>query len=361
LGIPRQYFHIKKEGLMASNTRKSSRKTATMRDVAKLANVSQSTVSRVLNGTKEPIPIGEETRQRVMEAVAKLKYQPNLHAGSLRGQKTHMIAIMIADITNPFYHSLVRAVQDHANAYNYDVMIANSDHTRQGEQQFIDSVIRRPVDGIIMVPYHLNDGDLGELIDRTGANIAAIGQHLNHPQIDIAYGNDELATYNVVKWLHKTKGHTNIGFIGVTDRFPAGARRRRGFERALNDTGLEMASNYEQVGDWSLGSGYKAMEQLLSLSELPTAVFVANDVMAIGAMEAIKQNNLKIPDDIAVVGFDNIPATSWVNPPLTTIAQYPEKMGEQLSKALFQRIYGEYSGPSRRFEIPLDFIEREST
>lgn len=346
---------------MTSNTRKSSRKTATMKDVAQLANVSQSTVSRVLNDTNEPIPIGEETRQRVMDAVAKLKYQPNLHAGSLRGQKTQLIAIMIADITNPFYHAIVRTVQDHANTYNYDVMIANSDHTRQGEKRFVDSVIRRPVDGIIMAPYHLDDDDLGELIDRTGAAVAAVGQHLRHPQIDIAYGNDELATYNAVKWLHQTKGHTAIGFIGVTDRFPAGARRRRGFEQALNDAGLEMASKYEQVGDWSLGSGYQAMQQLLSLPEPPTAVFVANDVMAIGAMEAIKKNNLKIPDDMAVVGFDNIPAASWVYPPLTTVAQYPEKMGEQLSKALFQRIHGEYSGPSRRFEIPLDFIEREST
>jgi LacI family transcriptional regulator len=346
---------------MASPTRKSSRKAATMRDVAKLADVSQSTVSRVLSGTKQPIPIGEDTRQRVMDAVAQLKYQPNLHAGSLRGQKTRMLAIMIADITNPFYHAIVRAVQDEANIQNYDVMIANSDHTLEGEKRFAESVIRRPVDGIIMAPYHLDDDDLGELIDRTGAAIAAIGQHLNHPQIDVALGNDEVATYKVVKWLHQTKGHTNIAFIGVTDRFPAGARRRRGFEQALNDSGLEMASTYEQVGDWSLGSGYKAMEKLLKLPEPPTAVFVANDVMAIGAMEAVKQNNLKIPDDIAVVGFDNIPAASWIYPPLTTIAQYPEKMGEQLSKALFQRIHGEYSGPSRRFEIPLDFIERQST
>lgn len=345
---------------MASN-KKSSRKTVTMRDVAKLANVSQSTVSRVLNGTNEPIPIGEDTRQRVMDAVAQLNYQPNLHAGSLRGQKTQMVAIMIADITNPFYHSIVRAVQDSANLHNYDVMIANSDHTLEGEKQFVQSVIRRPVDGIIMAPYHLDENDLGELIDRTGAVIAAVGQHLNHPQIDIAFGNDELATYNVVKWLHESKGHTNIGFIGVTDRFPAGARRRNGFEQALNATGLQTSPNNEQVGDWSPGSGYEAMQRLLSLPERPTAVFVSNDLMAIGAMEAIKRNKLKIPDDIAIVGFDNIPAASWVYPSLTTIAQYPEKMGEQLSKAIFQRIHGEYGGPSRRFEIPLDFIEREST
>jgi LacI family transcriptional regulator len=332
-----------------------------MHDVAKLANVSQSTVSRVLSGAKEPIAIGEETRQRVLEAVAKLKYQPNLHAGSLRGQKTQMIAVMIADITNPFYHSMMRAAQDVAYAYHYDVMIANSDHTRDGEKHFVDSVIRRPVDGIIMAPYYLVDDDLDELIERTGAVVTAVGQHLSHPLVDIAYGNDEQATYDVVTWLHRERGHSEIGFIGVTDRFPAGARRRRGFEQALETAGLVLQPGFEQVGDWSPESGYRAMRQILSLPTRPSAVFVCNDMMAIGAMEAINQADLRIPNDIAVVGFDDIPAASWVSPHLSTVAQFPGKMGEQLIKAIFQRLNGEYQGPSRRFEIPLSFIEREST
>ncbi len=346
---------------MSSAKRKSNRKAATMNDVAKLANVSQSTVSRVLSGKEQPIPIGAETRQRVLDAATQLKYQPNLHAGSLRGQKTRMVAIMIADITNPFYHSMVRSVQDKAFGQGYDVMIANSDHMLDGEKHFVESVIRRPVDGIVMVPYHLNEDDLDELIERTGASIAAVGQHLNHPQVDIAYGNDEKAVQDVVTWLHQEKGHSNIGFIGVTERFPAGARRRRGFEQALRDTGLTMFPDYEQVGDWSPESGYKAMQKLVSLPNRPTAVFVSNDMMAIGAMEAIKQANLTIPEDIAIVGFDNIPAASWVSPSLTTIAQHPGKMGMHLSKAIFERINGEYNGASRRIEITLDFIEREST
>ena len=346
---------------MDTAKRKTNRKAATMNDVAKLANVSQSTVSRVLSGKEQPIPIGDDTRQRVLDAVAQLKYQPNLHAGSLRGQKTLMIAMMIADITNPFYHSMVRAVQDHANTYAYDVMITNSDHTLEGEKHFMESVIRRPVDGIFMVPYHLDETDLDELIERTGACIAAVGQHINHPQVDIAYGNDEQATHEVVSWLHREKGHKQIGFIGVTDHFPAGRRRRRGFEKALQEADLTMPAGYEQVGDWSPESGYQAMQQLLMLPERPTAVFISNDMMAIGAMEAIKQANLTIPEDIAIVGFDNIPAASWVYPRLTTVAQHPGKMGEHLSKAIFERINGEYNGPSRRIEVPLNFIEREST
>ncbi len=157
---------------------RSTRKSAvTMRDVAKLAGVSQSTVHRV-NGR---IPIGEETRQRVMAAVETLGYYPNLHAGSLRGQKTFMIAMMVADIANPFYHPMVRAVQDVAHANRYDVMIANTDHMRDGELHFIESVIRRPVDGVIMVPYHLTEEDFDGLIGRTGVAVVALGQHVNHP------------------------------------------------------------------------------------------------------------------------------------------------------------------------------------
>jgi DNA-binding LacI/PurR family transcriptional regulator len=346
---------------MSSNKRNSNRKTITMRDVAKLANVSQSTVSRVLSGVTEPIPIGEETRRRVLEAVEQLEYRPNLHAGSLRGQKTHMIAIMIADIANPFYHPMVRAVQDIAYAHRYDIMIANSDHTFEGEKQFFESVIRRPVDGIIMVPYHLDEDHLDELIDRTGAMVAAVGQHLSHPLVDIAFGNDGQAVWDVVTWLHKAKAHSRIGFIGVTGNSPAGERRRNGYEQALHQVGLDVPAGCEQFGDWTPESGYQAMQQLLALPVQPTAVVVCNDLMAIGAMEAIQQKGLHIPDDVAIVGFDDIPAASWVRPRLSTVAQYPTEMGTRLAEALFQRIQGEYNGSSRHYEIPCRFIEREST
>jgi len=332
-----------------------------MRDVAKLANVSQSTVSRVLSGASEPIPIGEETRRRVLEAVEQLGYQPNVHAGSLRGQKTRMLAIMIADIANPFYHPIVRAVQDIANAHLYDVMIANSDHTLEGERHFVKSVMRRPVDRIIVIPYHLNDEDLDELIDRTGAIIAAVGQHLNHPLIDIAFGNDGQAVCDVITWLHKTKAHTRIGFVGISGNSPAGERRCKGYEQALNKAGLDRYTDYEQFGDWSPESGYQAMQRLLALPTPPTAVFASNDLMAIGAMEAVQQSGLCMPDDIALVGFDDIPAASWVRPRLSTVAQHPKQMGTLLAEAIFERILGEYDGPNRRFEVPCRFIEREST
>ena len=342
------------------------RRPVTMRDVAELAKVSQSTVSRVLNGADSTIPIGEQTRQRVLDAVDELGYHPNIHAGSLRGQKTRMIAMMIADIANPFYHPMVRAAQDIAAIHRYDVMVASSDHTLESEQAFVESVIRRPVDGIFMVPYHLSDTDLDTLIDRTGAALAVVGQHVTHPQVDVVFGNDHEETMDVVLWLHTVKGHERIGFLGVADRFTAdrfsaGPRRLDAYRKAMRTAGLDVLSGYEQVGDWSPESGYHAMQRLLALAASPTAVFACNDLMAIGAIEAVRNYGMNVPEDVAVVGFDDIPAASWVSPRLSTVAQFPGEMGSLLVDALFERISGQYDGPGRRFEVQCRFVERGST
>lgn len=331
-----------------------------MRDVAKLANVSQSTVSRVLNGTEDGIPIGEETRQRVMEAVETLGYYPNLYAGSLRGQKTFMLAMMVADIANPFYHPMVRAVQDVAHTHRYDVMIANTDHTRDGEMAFVESVIRRPVDGIILVPYHLTETDLERLMVRSGGAVATLGQHVNHPQVDTVYADDERAVLEAITWLIRERGHRRIGFIGVTSSFSVGVRRREAFLKAMRHAGLPIYPELFEIGDWSSESGEHAMNVFLALSNPPTAVFAVNDLMAIGAMEAVQKAGRCVPQDVAVLGFDDIPPATWVRPRLTTIAQHPAEMGRVMATAVFERILGEYSGLGRRFEVPCRLIVRES-
>ena len=331
-----------------------------MRDVAKLANVSQSTVSRVLSGASDLIPIGEETRARVLEAVNQLGYQPNLHAGILRGQKTQLISVMIADISNAFYHSIVRAIQDVARSHRYDVMIANTDHMLDGELHFCRSIVRRPVDGVIMIPFHLTDEDLDDLIKRTGTTVAVMGQHIRHPLVDTVFGNDDISTYEAVAWLIRERGHRRIGYIGVTEAYAAGARRRQAYEQALADAGLAAPPGYLQMGDWSSESGERAMRALLAQEEPPTAVFVCNDLMALGAMEAAGSLGLAVPQDVAVIGFDDIPPASWVRPRLTTVAQPAKEMGLMLAQMLFERIQGEYDGPGRRVEIPCRFLVRES-
>jgi DNA-binding LacI/PurR family transcriptional regulator len=332
----------------------------TMRDVAQKANVSQSTVSRILGSTPSSVPISDETREKVMAIVKELGYQPNQYARSLRGSNIHMIGMVIADIGNPFYHPMVRAVQDVAFHHGYDVMIANSDHSREKELLFCQSIMRRPVDGLVMIPYHLADEELDDLMNRTGVVISAVGNHLRHPRVDVTYGDDENASYAAIRWLIEQKGHRRIAMICADRHFPVITRRLGAFRKAMNDCNLDVPEEYVVEGDWSVESGQQRIRQLLALPNPPTAVFAASDTIAIGALEAARDLGKRIPEEIAIVGFDNIPLASWVHPRLTTVAQYPEQMGRYLATALFERLLGEYDGPARRYEVPCKLIERES-
>ena len=341
---------------------KVERKTITMRDVARAANVSQSTVSRILSpsSSKSKVPISEETTAKVLAAVKQLGYQPNQYARSLRGQKNHVIAMLIGDISNPFYHPMVRAVQDVASQYHYSVMIANSDHLREKEMLFCESLLRHPVDGAIIVPWHLTDAELQNLIERTGMAISVVGNHIQLPDVDMVYADDTKASYEAVRWLIEQRKHQRIAMICASHKYPVTIRRHGAFQRAMAEAGLPVPPEYVVEGDWSVESGRRSISSLLALPNPPTAVFAASDTIAIGALAAAEDMNYRVPEDIAIIGFDDIPAASWVRPHLSTVAQYPAEMGTLLANALFERIQGEYSGPSRRFEVPCRFFERAS-
>jgi len=333
-----------------------------MRDVARAANVSQSTVSRVLSpaSSNSKVVISEETKNKVLAVIKELGYHPNQYARSLRGKKNHMIGMLIADISNPFYHPMVRAVQDIASQYRYSVMIANSDHLREKELLFCESLLRRPVDGAVIIPYHLNNDDLQSLIARTGMAISAVGNHIQQPEIDVAYADDTKASYDAIRWLIEQRGHRRIAMLHSSLQYPVTIRRQGAFRQAMKDAGLAVPPEYILEGDWSTEFGRTAIASLLKLPNPPTAVFAAADTIAIGALEAAEGMNCRVPEDIAIIGFDDIPAASWVRPRLSTVAQYPGEMGTFLAKALFERILGEYSGAGRRHEVPCHFIERES-
>jgi len=338
-------------------------KKVTMRDVARAAGVAQSTVSRVLSpsSSQSKVPISEETKKRVLATVEELGYHPNQYARNLRGKNTMMIGMMIADISNPFYHPMVRAVQDEAYKHHYSVMVANSDHLREKELLFCEALQRQPLDGMVIIPYHLSNNELYDLKARTGMAISALGNHIQHPEIDSAFADDSTASYDAVRWLIEERGHRRIAMICASHDYPVIVRRSGAYHQAMEDAGLPVPDEYIVEGDWSIESGSRGIKSLMALPEPPTAVFAASDTIAIGALEAAEELKFQIPEDIAIVGFDNIPAASWVRPRLSTVEQYPGKIGSLLAEALFERILGKYDGPARRYEIPLRFIEREST
>lgn len=338
------------------------RDAVTMKDVARSAGVSQSTVSRVLTPASGGVVISDETRDRVLAAVRELGYHPNQYARTLRGQKSRMIAMMIADISNPFYHPMVRAVQDVAFQHQYDVMIANSDHAREKETLFLESVVRRPVDGVILIPYHIADAELDHLITRTGVAVGAVGSHIQHPLVDTAFADDARASLDLIGWLIRERGHRRIAMICADMRFPVTVRRLDAFRRAMATAGLDIPPDYVVEGDWSVESGQRALRLLIALDPPPTAVFAASDTIAIGALEMAQEAGLRVPEDIAIVGFDDIPEARWVRPRLTTVAQFPGDMGRMLATALFQRIerQGDPSLERQVFEVACQFVARES-
>jgi LacI family transcriptional regulator len=335
-------------------------KHPTMRDVARLAGVSQPTVSRVLNDTPSTIPVSEETRQRVLAAVKELGYRPNMTARSLRTQRTQMIALMIADISNAFYHPMARTIQDIARQHNYDVIIASSDHRYDNEKHFCEAVIRRPVDGVIMVPTYLTDEDIDRFITFTQSPVVVLGQHIQHPEVDVVWSDDERATFEAVTWLIKTRGYGQVGFLGVPDEYPPGPRRWRAFRRAVEHAGLPIEPDFVFRGDFTLESGRRAAQQLLTGRNWPPVVFAVNDLMAIGLILELQDAGYTVPDDIAVMGFDDILEASIIRPHLTTIAQTPVDIGQKLVTALFDRIEGRVNGARRMLECPYTLVPRQS-
>ena len=331
-----------------------------MRDVAERAGVSLSTVSRVLSKSPTSKRISQETIDRVRAAAEELQYQPNLTARSLRGQKTYMIAIMIADLSNPMYHAIVRAVQGIARQHYYDVLIASSEHQYEAEKQFCESIIRRPVDGVVMVPYHLTPNDILELIDRTNIPIVMLAWPDYCTEVDVVYGNDTEATYQTVRWLAEEKGPRRIAFICVSDDLHPGRRRHEAYVRAMQDMGLPILPEYIRRGDFSIDSGRHAMRELLEQDEPPSAVVACNDLMAIGALDTANDMQRRVPEDVAIVGFDNIPETQIIRPRLTTIGQYPIEIGQNLGNILFDRLNGA-NGPRQVIELPCTLVERETT
>lgn len=335
-------------------------KRPTMYDVAKLAGVSQPTVSRVLNENDTAVTISDETRARVMAAIEELGYRPNALARSLRTQRTQTIALMIADLSNGFYHPIARAVQDVARLHDYEVLISNSDHIYENEEHFCQVVSRRPVDGVIMVPIHLTEQDIQNYFGKQNTPVSMLGSHLHLENVDVVYVDDERATYESVRWMIMERGYREFGFIGVADDLPPGPRRFHGFLRALDEFGLAFDPRFYVEGDFKMDGGAAAARKLMRTGTLPRALFACNDLMAIGAILALQEEGIQVPDQVAVMGFDDIPEARIIRPMLTTIAQNPRDIGLKLANALFERLESQTTLPTRIFESERRLIIRDS-
>lgn len=330
----------------------------TQADVAKMAGVSQSAVSQVLNDSNS---IPQETRQRVLRAMDQLGYVPNKFAQSLRTQKTFTIASIIPDITNPFYPAFQRGIQSVTNQHNYDLIIYDTDEKEENERRSLRSLASGGVDGAIVSLFHHTQEDLKPLIDQNIQIVFWRGQPEANEKliVDTIFVDNVSMAKTAVSHLIE-KGHTRIGMIAGLENTHPRKNRVRGFCEALSGHDLPVDDILIQGGDFTEIGGYQGMNELLKLSPRPTAVFTANDLMALGAMLALREANLNIPEDIALVGLDDIPSAKLVYPPLTTITQFQENIGRFAAEMVFERIAGTAPDEPRLVEMPFELIIRGS-
>jgi LacI family transcriptional regulator len=336
-----------------------SKKKLTQKDVARLAGVSQAIVSHVLNQTDKVIP--EETRQRVLQAIKELGYTPNKAARSLRSKRSYNIACIVPDITNAFYPGFLRGIQQVAEGNHYDLIIYDSNKSAAKEIQHLRSLQGGQVDGAIAVLHHKEAKVINDLIE-SGIHLVTLDagppeeKGLNH---DVIFVDNITASKQAVTYLLQ-RGHREIGIIAGTKGTPPQRSRLEGYQQALTGAGLDPLATNIRYGDFTEIGGYAEMSELLDLPNPPTAVFAANDLMAIGALKAALDADLRVPQDVAIMGFDDIPAARLVNPTLTTVTQFDEQIGRKAAALLFERSLGEAPTKPRRVEMPFEIVVRES-
>jgi DNA-binding LacI/PurR family transcriptional regulator len=305
----------------------------TIKDIARHAGVSTATVSYVINQTKYVSP---ELTERVQVAVAHLGYRPNRVARSLRVQNTATVGLIISDIQNSFFTALVRAVEDVAYQHHHSVVLCNSDETADKEALYIDLMLAERVAGVIISPASETGNAVHRLIEAR-VPVVAVDRRLPALPIDTVVIDNVRAGYDLVSHLIDD-GHARIGALVGPLTITTGRERYAGFVQALEAHGLPVRPDLVHIGLPKEDFGYRATSALLDLPEPPTALYVGNAYLALGALKAIRGRGLRIPDEIAIVAFDEMEWTALVQPGLTVVAQPTYALGKIAAERLFERM-----------------------
>lgn len=326
----------------------------TIMDVARESGVSYSTVSRVLNGYEF---VKESTRQRVLEAAERLGYVANLQARSLAGGRSRIIGLLVPGLDNGYIGEVVRGIDEELARANYDLMLYTTHRQRGKEAYYVKAIANGLVDGLLLIVPLIPSIYLEALphrdfpcvlIDQSNAG-------LNKSSIDCTNWQ---GAYDATQYLIRL-GHRQIGFITGTLELMSAVDRLEGYRAALADHSLPYNDELVILGDFTAESGHVGVKKLLEYHPRPTAIFASNDISAIGAMETIRNHGLNIPQDISIIGFDDIPQASLNYPKLTTVRQPLAQMGRVAVKLLLEQI----ENPTRlphRVTLATEFIERDS-
>jgi LacI family transcriptional regulator len=305
---------------------------ATIYDVARRAEVSPATVSRVVNGHANVDPTLAE---RVRRAMRELEYRPNAVARNLRRSRTTLWAVIISDIGNPFFTSLVRGVEDVAQRAGFSVVLCNTDEDPAKEGQYLDAALAEQMAGVIISPSG-RAGHVNRLVDAR-VPVVVIDRQVNGAHVDTVLVDNEHGAYLATTHLVES-GYERIACITGPDGVFTAMRRLRGYRRALEENCRVVDPELVRHGDFREEGGYRAMASLLALRPRPDAIFAGNNLMTVGAVECLVDSRIAVPDEMGVVGFDDVPWAHLVRPSLTTVAQPTYELGREAAQLLTQRI-----------------------
>jgi LacI family transcriptional regulator len=332
-----------------------SKSMPTVLDVAKRAGVAPITVSRVINNSGY---ISQATRERVEAAVKELGYVPNTLARGLRSKRTKTLALVVTDITNPYFTLMARGVEDAAGASNYTVIYCNTDESETKEENYANILAQRQVDGVLLVPACGNVKTIKFLLSNH-IHVVALDRRVSGVKIDFVQSDSEDGAYHLTKLLIGL-GHERIIMITGPKDVSTSVDRVAGYQRALAESGLD---DNEQIyyGTFTQEGGYELTRQAMTHSPTPTAIFGANNFIAIGIIKALRDLKVAVPGDISVVAFDDFPESMLVTPFLTFIEQPAYEMGRMATELLLKRISGELTGGRQKLILPTQIVERGST
>lgn len=328
-----------------------------LHDVARQAGVSSATVSRVLNGTA---PVREDVRARVLSVATQLGYEHTPHR-SVKNALTNAVALLIPDILNPFFAEIVRGVQDES-ADEFMPLLLDTAEDAQREKKYFHLLTTLPICGVIVCGSRIAAEDLAAAVSKQKTPIVVINRSIRYPNVACLMVDFQSATHRAVGHLLDLN-HTRIAYLAGPATSEPSLSRRRGVEAALAEANLSLKPELCPTSFPSVDGGFQAMSALLALpvNERPTAVVAYNDMMALGALHAIRAHRLRVPEEISVIGVDDIAMAAHANPPLTTLAQPKYRMGRTAMKTLRRMIQGQPPPEEGYTLMESPLIVREST
>ncbi|UJF17632.1 substrate-binding domain-containing protein [Vibrio sp. SS-MA-C1-2] len=325
---------------------------ATMKDVAKLAKVSTSTVSHVFNKTRY---VSDEIAQKVMDAVKELNYTPSALARSLKVNHTKTIGMLVTTSTNPFYGEVLKGVENRCYQQGYNLILCNTEGDVERLSASLDILLQKKVDGLLLM---CNDYGLNLFSQHAVVPTVMMDWSSSNFPCDKIKDNSHAGGYLAGRYLIE-KGHREIGCITGRLNRSTSQQRLSGLEQALSESGLDLNRQWLVEGDFECEGGYNAFNQLYQQGQLPSALFVFNDMMAMGVINAASKLGISIPDDLSLIGYDDVKLASYITPSLTTIHQPKYRLGEQAIDMLLNKI-NQPDSEELMVQLEPTLVERDS-